>query len=171
MSFLRPKYSLNGAKVEGDAITIPAGEFSGLTTRSYPYPRVGTRTPDGMFPYKGEDTRVAAESGDLIRLPTGYVRGGTLPITKLTANYTLNKSAVQGVMPSETYEMLTGKKTTEFELPPLPTKPAVMLPEPLATDWGSFMWGGIAGGIGALLLAYGVIPALLEAGAKRIREA
>lgn len=55
LSVLRPKYSLDKSVIQGDRITVPAGAFTELTTRRYPYPRVGTRAPNGMFPYIGRN--------------------------------------------------------------------------------------------------------------------
>lgn len=217
---LTPKYQLDGAAIQGARTTIPAEPFTYLTTRVYPYPRTGTRAPDGMFPQQrvGEayapglyTTRIPGvrrgqelrpKAGNPHRLlpkyqsygPAAWVRAPTLKSNPgMKAHFTLDKAVVQGVMPASTYQQLTGKITTEPGLPQVVTEQArtieryprtsLMFEPPqqrlvrapvgapaLQWDWSTFFWGSLAGGATALLLAYGVIPALLEFGARRIRR-
>ena len=68
---LRPKYTLDRAEVQGDRYTINAEPFTQLTTRSYPYPRIGTRAPNGMFP--------KYQQGNGLPLPTGHLAPKGIP--------------------------------------------------------------------------------------------
>lgn len=201
---LRPKYTLDREAVQGDRYTINAAAFNQLTSRRYPYPRIGTRAPNGMFP-RGEESQFLQGNGlplptghlapkgipgpllpkfqlgdgnpgiggSLVRMPYGYVEPG--PIVKVGAlkpHYMLNKTVVQGVMPASIYETMTGKRTTEFTLPPRAEATRVSAPTtPTAqVDYGSLFWGAVLGGVVTVGLVYGVIPALAEAGAKAIRK-
>lgn len=174
MSVIRPKYSLNHYEIQGDSITIPADEYIALTTRHYPYPRVGTRAPDGMFPYTGNPGSNPGSSS-LVREPHGYVRDGAIvkSIGGIRPHYTLDKTEIQGVMPASTYMDLTGKLTTAPTLPPRYAysggSPVVSAPA-LEFDWGTFFWGAILGGVVTLGFVYGVIPAMAEWGAAEIRK-
>ena len=47
--------------LQGARTTIPARSFTQLTTRHFPYPRTGTRAPNGMFPYKGNPLEIVQE--------------------------------------------------------------------------------------------------------------
>lgn len=200
---LRPKYSLDQAAVEGAQSTIPAETFTYLTGRRYPYPRIGTRASDGMFPEQrvGDmyapglyTSRVALGSGirdvrPKLRIEERNPNLGSNVMLK--PHYTLNETVVQGVMPASTYERLTGKITTEPGLPRVvidgetleqysqslmleaPQQRLVSAPVKAPTlewDWGTFFWGSVAGGVTAILLAYGVIPALAEAGAQIVKK-
>lgn len=168
MSYLRPKYSLNRAQVEGARATIPAQTFQQLTSRRYPYPRVGTRAPNGMFPKVGNPGH-----GNL-----GHNPG-------LKPHYTLNRTAVQGVMPAETYQRLTGKITTAPELPMVVStngmvelnalarrrQGAAIVRAPTALiDPTSIIIGVVAGGLVTLGFIYGIIPALAEWGAAAVKR-
>ena len=199
---LNPKYTLNRAAVEGSAQTIPAEAYQKITTRRYPYPRIGTRAPDGMFPsipineatpvYGRYTSKVGVGRPANLRPKARYIKGsGRGNPTGLKPHYTMNRSTVEGVMPASTYKAITGKTTTAPELPRIiaengtveieyPT--SLMLKQPstpiqaqqiqtpgLVWDWGSFVAGGVLGGIAFAMTAYGVVPALVEAGAKRIR--
>ncbi len=77
---LRPKYTLNKAAVQGSRYTINAIPFSQLTSRSYPYPRIGTRAPNGMFP---RSDRPKFQLGNGLPLPTGHTapKGYPGPLT------------------------------------------------------------------------------------------
>jgi len=165
---LRPKFSLDHAQIQGDAITIPAEEFTELTTRTYPYPRVGTRAPDGMFPHTGNP------GNPIVRAPYGYVRDGSIVrgVGGLTPHYTLDKATVQGVMPASTYAELTGKLTTAPELPPqyVTTRAPSVVRAPTLQDWGMFVFGAIGGIIFTVAMIYGVIPALAEWGVAAIKK-
>lgn len=214
---LRPKYSLNKTALQGDRYTIPARPFTQLTTRRYPYPRVGTRAPNGMFP-----NVYPSGLGALVQPGYGHGNGNPLEIVQEKAHYglgngkpmrphyTLNKPAVQGVMPSSTYAQMTGKLTTSPQMPRYteqnqqlvrhepPTVPPYSPTElvspmgrvehvvsspygkqadlrrvatpSLEFDWGTFFWGAVGGGVAALLMVYGVIPALAEWGAAAIKK-
>lgn len=198
MSVLRPKYTLDKASVEGARSTINAVPFTQLTSRRYPYPRVGTRAPNGMFP-RGGNPGVPLPprgftaprfipgplspkfqygngnpglGGRLKRRPYGYVESG--PIVQAAAikpHYTLNKGAVEGVMPASVYRRMTGKRTTEFTLPPLARERRVAAAPsaPALVDWGSVFGGVVLGGLVTLGMIYGVIPALAEVAAGKIR--
>lgn len=161
---LRPKYQLDKAALEGDRITIPPHEFTELTGRRYPYARLGTRAPN---------SNPGSNPGSIVRMPYGYVRDGeVLRVATMQPHYTLDKAVVQGVMPAQTYARLTGKVTTAPQLPARRTPSAVRAPmrTPALFDWGAFVGGALAGGVLALLLTYGVIPALAEWGAREIRR-
>lgn len=200
---LNPKYSLDGASVEGSAQTIPAGPYQAITSRRYPYPRTGTGAPDGMFPteepsvYGRYTTKVAVGRPTDLRpkyQSPGYVQAPAIGNpTGLKPHYTMDKAQVEGVMPASTYRALTGKLTTAPELPEIimengatveieyptslmlkqpsnyPAQPRTVQVPALAWDWGSFVAGGILGGITFAMIAYGVVPALVEVGARRIR--
>ena len=191
MSILRPKYELDHAEVQGAVATIPAADYTRLTGRVYPYPRVGTRAPDGMFPrYIAGDGRPlkAKYTTDSFASPpsSGTVRSPALKRTALmpkyqhgngnpiAPHYLLNHAEVQGVMPAETYYRLTGKLTTAPELPPhyaTPVPPTQLGRMPsLAVDWGSVFWGAVLGGTVTLGFVYGIIPALAEWGAAAVRK-
>ena len=192
MSVLRPKYTLDKAGVQGARATINAPAFTELTSRRYPYPRVGTRAPNGMFPRSGNpgvplpprgrtaprfisgplSPKFQQGNGGLVRMPYGYVEPG--PIVKAGAiqpHYTLDKGVVQGVMPSMIYRDMTGRLTTEPTLPPeagaarLMRAPAT----PALVDWGSVFGGVVLGGLVTIGMIYGVIPALAELAAGKIR--
>lgn len=181
---LRPKYSLNRIGVEGGVAGIPAEAYQAVTTRRYPYPRIGTGAPNGMFPSMplGEHA-VYGRYTSKVSVPHA-----SNPV--LRPKFTLDRSQVEGVMPASTYMALTGKITTEPELPQIiagngtveiehptslmfkqPSKPQMMMVQApsLVWDWGTFLAGSVIGGVTFALLAYGILPALLEAGAKRIR--
>lgn len=161
MSVLRPKYQLNKTAIQGDRITVPAPQFTELTTRRYPYPRVGTRAPNGMFPYVGNPG-------------------------VLKPHYILDKTQVQGVMPAGTYERLTGKMTTQPQIPtyvatdsglalrypPTVWGPTVRAPvrAPALQDWGMFFWGAVAGMVFTIGMVYGVIPAMAEWAAVAVKK-
>jgi len=105
-------------------------------------------------------------------MPYGYVEPG--PIVKVGAmqpHYTLNKGVVQGVMPSMTYREMTGRLTTEPTLPPGAMPPRLMRAPraPALVDWGSVFGGVVLGGLVTLGMIYGVIPALAELAAGKIR--
>ena len=189
MSVLRPKYELDHAEVQGAVTTIPATEYTRLTSRVYPYPRIGTRAPDGMFPrYVAGDGRPLQPkyNTDSFASPpsSGTVRAQALKRTALMPkymagdgnpfepHYLLDHAEVQGVMPAETYYRLTGKLTTAPELPPhYPVTEAPLVRAPaLAFDWGTFFWGAVGGGIITLAMVYGIIPALAEWGAAEVRK-
>lgn len=168
MSVFRPKYSLDKAEIQGARATIPAPQFTGLTTRRFPYPRVGTRAPNGMFPYTSNP--------------------GNPGVIK--PHYTLNKTQIQGVMPATTYQRLTaGKLTTQPQIPTYvstdsglalyypPTVGPVSSPglrapvgAPALQDWGMFVFGALGGIIFTLGMLYGVIPALAEWGAAAVKK-
>lgn len=200
---LRPKYILNEKALQGDRYTIPPKPFTQLTTRRYPYPRVGTRAPNGMFPSKTNPLELVQEKAH-------YGLGNGNP---MKPHYTLNKTAVQGVMPSSIYSQMTGKLTTSPQMPRYTSSPPMydqlqrhepptvppytptelvssgglverVVSSPygqraglqrvaspsLAIDWGSVFWGAVAGGVGTVLMIYGVIPALAEWGAAAIKK-
>lgn len=186
---LRPKYGLNHAEVQGAVTTIPASEYTRLTTRTFPYPRIGTRAPDNMFPkyvagdgnplepkYTTDSFASPASSGTVVASPfiprylrPKYIAGnGNL----MAPHYLLNHAEIQGVMPAETYMRLTGKLTTAPELPPrYPEARAPIQEVPtLQPDWGSFTIGVVIGGVLTLSMVYGIIPALAELGAAAIRK-
>ena len=202
---LNPKYTLNRAAVEGSIQTIPADPYQKITTRRYPYPRIGTGAPNGMFPsiplgetapvYGGYTTKVSVGRNNNLRpkyQSPGYVKDPMVRgnPTGLKPHYTMDNAQIEGVMPASTYKDLTGKITTAPELPRIITKngtveieypTSLMLKQPstitraiqapaLAWDWGSFVAGSVLGGIAFAMIAYGVIPALAEAGAKRLRR-
>lgn len=160
---LRPKYQLDHAQIQGDRITIPAHEFTELTGRTYPYPRLGTRAPN---------SNPGNNPGSIVRMPYGYVRDGRIvkAVAGLKPHYTLDKAVVQGVMPASAYQRLTGKLTTAPRLPARGTSSVAMAPAraPALFDWGTFVGGALAGGILTILLTYGVIPALAEWGVREI---
>lgn len=176
---LRPKYQLNHMALQGARTTIPARSFTQLTTRRYPYPRVGTRAPNGMFPKTGNPLEITQEK-------VHYELGNGNPVNVWRPHYTLDKAAIQGVMPASTYRRLTGKLTTEPQIPTYIGDHSLAMHEPptvasygaeyaiprapaLAFDWGTFFWGAVAGGVVALAMVYGIIPALGEWGAVAIR--
>jgi len=189
MSVLRPKYELDHAEVQGAVTTIPAEEYTRLTGRVYPYPRVGIRAPDGMFPqYIAGDGRPLGPkyTTDSMASPpsSGTVRARALRQTALMPkymagdgnsmgpHYLLDGAEVQGVMPAETYYRLTGKLTSRPELPPhyqVAQAPFVRAPA-LVFDWGTFFWGAVGGGVVTLAMVYGIIPALAEWGAAEVRK-
>lgn len=171
MSVLRPKYSLDHAEIQGDRITIPPKEFTELTSRHYPYPRVGTRAPNSMFPQGNPGNPGVLQP--IVREPYGYVRDGRVvkSIGGLKPHYMLDKAVVQGVMPASTYAELTRKLTTAPTLPPQrgAGAPTVRAPA-LQFDWGTFFVGIVAGGLVTLGFVYGVIPAMAEWGAAEVRK-
>lgn len=173
MSVLRPKYQLNHPQVQGARATIPAEQFTRLTQRRYPYPRVGTRAPDSMFPKTGNPNNPGVMQPMYTTDGYGWVRappiGGNPGV--LRPHYMLDKAQVQGVMPAATYTRLTSKITTAPELPPrYPVARAPVRVPALEIDWGTVFWGAVAGGLVTLGFVYGVIPALAEWGAAAIRR-
>ena len=177
MTVLRPKYQLDKAGIQGARATINAVPFTQLTTRRYPYPRTGTRAPDGMFPSPSNPGHNPGLGHSLVRMPWGYMeRGITVKVGAMRPHYILDKTAVQGVMPARIYREMTGKLTTEPTLPPVPVgqrlsaRGRAPVGAPALVDWGSVFWGAVAGGTIALGLAYGIIPALAQWGVKAIRK-
>jgi len=54
---------------------------------------------------------------------------------------------------------------------PTPTQPTLTpVRQQLVIDWGQVLAGMFAGGIITILLVYGVIPAIAETGAAKIRK-
>lgn len=191
---LRPKYQLNHAQLQGARTTLPAKPFTQLTTRRFPYPRVGTRAPDGMFPKVGNPSSNPGNPSAL-RLTDGRGESYQMPITPtnlallnargeqyqmpskwpqlpgINPHYMLNRAAIQGVMPAQTYERLTGKITTAPTLPQATRSRARAVRAPaLEIDWGTVFWGAVAGGLVTLGMVYGVIPAMAEWAAKEIKK-
>lgn len=171
--------------VEGGVASIPAEAYQAITTRRYPYPRIGTGAPNGMFPSKplGEGSPAYGRYTSKVSVPH-------MSNPVLRPKFTLDRSQVEGVMPASTYQALTGKITTEPDLPqiisengtveikyptslmfkqqPQPQMMGVQAPS-LEWDWGTFLAGSVVGGVTFALIAYGVVPALLQFGAKKIR--
>jgi len=116
-----------------------------------------------------------------------YMKGGGGVVLK--PKFTLDKTAVQGVMPASTYARLYGGElTTQPVMPTYTTtdsRLAVSYPPrtrsqararvptlgapALEIDWGAVFWGTVLGGVLTLGMVYGVIPAIAKATAKRIR--
>lgn len=140
LSVLRPKYVLDRAQVQGAVATIPATQYTRLTGRRYPYPRIGTRAG-----------------------PEQYTTNPGV----LRPHYTLDRAEVQGVMPASTYYALTGKLVTTRgpELPRAPTPTVVRAPA-LQTEW--MLGAGIVGFIIGILTGWGLTEALARAAAVRI---
>ena len=152
-----PKFQL------GNGLSLPKG-------RTAPMMMPGHLAPKFQL---GNGTPRYDDGGRLVRMPWGYVEPG--PIVKvgsLKPKYMLNKTAVQGVMPASTYEQMTGRRTTEFTLPPVGRETVISAPmaPALEFDYGTLFWGTVLGAVGTVAMVYGVIPALAEAGARAIRK-
>lgn len=180
MPVLRPKYNLNHAALQGDRYTVPAEQFSKLTSRRYPYPRVGTRAPNGMFPSR--------RGTPGLRPKYGLGGGGNPRVLK--PKFTLDNTSIQGVMPASTYARLYGGElTTQPDIPTYTAEgPGLAVSYPprsgrsirralgparapaLQWEWETFFWGAVAGGIVALGFAYGIIPALGALTKKKIQK-
>lgn len=177
MTVLRPKYQLDKAKIEGDRYTINAKAFSELTGRRFPYPRLGTRAPNQMFPHTSNLGHNPGLGHGIVRTPYGYTEiPPTVQVGAMKPRYTLDRPSIEGIMPASIYREMTGKLTTEPTLPPIPVgqrlsaRGRTPVGAPALVDWGSVFWGAVAGGTIALGLAYGLIPALAEWGVKAIRK-